>query len=122
MSVQIIDFPIHLTRGILAARKKKLFVHTNIHAKKDMLGTNFGSLYYGSINSPFMVWKLYLDELCRIVFNISDRFIFPLLTSGINGNCRSATACTTSNCSQLKINKNKTIFFRALVLFCISLS
>ena len=61
MSVQIIDFPIHLTRGILAARKKKLFVHTNIHAKKDMLGTNFGSLYYGSINSPFMVWKLYLD-------------------------------------------------------------
>ena len=83
----------------LAERKINLFLHTNIHARKDVFGTNFGSLYCETINSPFMVWELYLDVLCRIIFNISDRVIFSLFTSGINGNC------TTSNCSQLKINK-----------------
>ena len=101
-------------------QKVAIFVHTNIVMKNDE--PSFGGLYYESKNSLIMLWKFYLDILCRIVFNVSNRFIFPLLMSGIDLDCTDFTVCTFTNCSSLKKRKVKAIFFRELVLFCKTLS
>ena len=114
------EFPNQLKQGIVMTQKVPLFVNTNIVVKNDRL--NFGGLYYESINSPFMLWKFYLDILCWIVFNVSHRFIFPLLMSGVDLNCRDFVICTSTNYSSLKKSKVKAIFFRELVLFCKKLS
>ena len=79
---------------------------------------NFGTLCYESINSPFLLGKFYLDIFCRIVFNVSQRFILPLILKSINADYRKNTVCTSSNCLYLKINKVKVIFFRELVNLC----
>ena len=55
--------------------------------------------------------------LCRIAFNVSHRFVFPLIASGIMANCIDFTTCTPQNCLNLKINRVKAIFFRELVVF-----
>ena len=88
MFVEINQFPIWLSPGDVAARKINLFVHTNIAAINDLFGLNFGSLYCESISSPFLLWKGYFDILCRIVFNVSQRFVLPLTGTGIDANCR----------------------------------
>ena len=117
--VQIDEFLVQVSQGVVAARWINLFAHTNIHARKnDPFGVNFGSLYYESINSPFILWKLYLDVLCRIVFNVSHRFVFPQLESGVNLDCRKHTICTSRNCWNLKICKVRAIFYRELVALC----
>lgn len=62
--MQIDEFPIQVSQVIVAARRINLFAHTNIYLRKnDPFVVNFGSLYYESINSPFMFWKFYLDVL-----------------------------------------------------------
>ena len=126
--VHINEFPTQLKEGIWVTQKKNLFVHSNIAAKNDLFwlkfditfkndlfGLNFGSLYHESINSHFLLWKAYLDILCRIVFSVSHRFNFLLIVSGIDANCRGFTVCSSTNCSNLKINKVKAIFFREFV-------
>ena len=79
--------------------------------------TNFGILFYESMNSPFMIWKLYLDILCRVVFNVCDKSVLPVILSGVTDDCRRYTACTSKNYSNMKINKIKAIFFREIVFF-----
>ena len=121
--VHINGFPNQLKQGIIMTQKVPLFVwtkHTNIVMSNDRL--NFGSLWYESIDSPFMLWKSYLDILCWIVLNVSHRFIFPLLMSGIDMSCRDFTVCTSTNCSSLKKSKIKAMFLRELVDFCKILS
>lgn len=56
--------------------------------------------------------------LCRIVFNVSHRFVFPQLESGVNLDCRKHTICTSKNCSNLKIYKAIAMFYRELVVLC----
>ena len=52
-----------------------------------------------------MLWKLYLDILSWVVFNVSYKFIFPLLMSGIDMNSfTNFTVCTYKNCFSLKKN------------------
>ena len=131
LSVHMNEFPTQLKEGIWVTQKINLFVHSNIAAKNDLFGLkfdvtlkndlfelNFGSLYHESINSPFLLWKAYLDILCKIVFNVSYRFIFPLIVSSIGVNCRNFTVSSSTNCSNLKIIKARVIFFRELVVFC----
>ena len=48
----------------------------------------FGSLYYESISSPFHLWKMYSDTICRIAFNVSEKFLLPIFISSVKGNCR----------------------------------
>ena len=122
MFVEINQFPIQLSPGVAAARRINLFVHTNIAATNDLFGLNFGSLYCESISSPFLLWKGYLDILCRIVFNVFQRFVLPLIVTGIDANCRDFTVCTSKNSLNLNISKVRTIFFRELVVFCKKLS
>ena len=129
------EFPTQLKEGIWLTQKINLFIHSNIAAKNDLFGLkfditlkndlfelNFGSLYHESINSPFLLWKAYLDILCKIVFNVLYRFIFPLIVSGIGVNCRNVTVSSSTSCSSLKIIKARVIFFRELVVFCKKLS
>ena len=59
---------------------------------------------------------------CRIVFNVSNRFIFPLLVSGVDADCIEFTACSSTKCSNPEMNKVKAIFFKKLVFFCKKLS
>ena len=80
--VHISDFPYQFKQGFTLTHKVPLFVHTNIVMKNDRL--YFGGKYYENIDSPIILWKLYLDILSRVVFNVSHRFIFPLLMSGID--------------------------------------
>ena len=80
--------------------------------------TNFGILFYEIMNSPFMLWILYLDVLCWVVFNVCDKSVLPVILSGVTGDCRKYTACTSKNCPSIKINKIKAIFFREIVYFC----
>ena len=79
---------------------------------------NFGTLYYESINSPFLCWKFCLDILCQIVFNVSENFVLPLILTSINADYRKYIVSTSSNCLYLRINKVKVIFFRELVNLC----
>ena len=45
--MQIDEFLVQISQGVVAARWINLFVHTNIHARKnDPFGVNFGLLYY----------------------------------------------------------------------------
>ena len=120
--VEINQFPIWLSPGVVVPRRITLFVHTNIAAINDPFGLNFGLLYYESINSPFFLWKAYLDILCRIVFNVSQRFVLSLIVTSIDANCREFAVCTSKNCLNLKISKVRAIFFRGLVVFCKKLS
>ena len=112
--------PMQLQFGVVAAKDINLFVHTNICDKKHVFDryTNFGFLFYESMNSPFMIWKLYLHILCRVAFNVCDKSVLPVILSGVTGDCRRYTACTSKNCSNMKINKIKAIFFREIVCFC----
>ena len=59
-----------------------------------------------------------LDILCWIVFNVSQKFVLPLILTGINAYCRKYAVCTSSNCFYMKINKVKAVFFRELVNLC----
>lgn len=59
-----------------------------------------------------------LDILCWIVFNVSQKFVLPLILPGINAYCRKYAVCTSSNCFYMKINKVKAVFFRQLVNLC----
>ena len=69
------------------------------------------ALYHERLISHFLVWKAYLEILCRIVFNISNRFSFPLVTSG-----------TDFSSSDLETNRITTIYYNELVIFCKKLS
>ena len=68
------NIPSQLCQGIVLAENMPLFVHTNVSRKRQ--GTldwnyNFGTLLYESINSPFLLWKFYLEIVCGILFNVA---------------------------------------------------
>lgn len=86
--VSIDQFPGQLREGMVITEKIYLFAHTNVFIKNRPFGLNFGSLYYESISSPFLLWKSYLDILCHAIFNVSYKFVLPILVSGVDLNCR----------------------------------
>ena len=106
--------------GIVAAKDINLFLLRNICDEKHVFDqyTNFGILFYENTNSPFMIWKLYLDILCRVVFDVCDKFVLPVILSRVIGDCRRYTACTSKNCSNMKISKIEAVFFGEIVCFC----
>ena len=61
---------------------------------------------------------MYPDMLSRIVFNISEKSVLPILISNVKGNCRSFTACATEKCPGLKSKRIRVIFYKRLVEFC----
>ena len=123
--VPIEGFHSSIREGIVLVEKFYIFAHTNIFIDKDdpyRRYANFGSLYYESVNSPFLLWKMYLDTICRIAFNVFGKFLLPIFISSVGDNCRTATACTKQNCSGLKRKVIKTFLYKRLVEFCLSIS
>ena len=115
------NIPSSLCQGIVLAESIPLFVHTNVSQKGR--GTldwnyNFGTLFYESINSPFLLWKFYLEIICRVVFNLSQKFVLPLIFKCIEVDCRKYTYCGRNNCSNMKIVKVRDVFFNELVFLC----
>ena len=109
--------PLQITR-IVCAKKIHILAHTNAYSRKyDPFSTNFSLLYYESVNSPFLLWKFYLDVLSRLIFNVSCRNIIPILLSDLNTDRRRYTVCTVKNCCGLKTAKIKTTFCKHLVFF-----
>ena len=108
-------FPVHLTYGVISDDHVKLFVHSSVTDRQKMFNENgnFGVLFYEVINSPFLLWKFYVDVLARIVFNYCDKYILPFLLSGLNDDCRNYTVCTPSTCFGMKKVKVKEIVFDA---------
>ena len=74
---------------------------------------SFGTLFYEVINSPFLLWKSYLDILARTVFNFCEKYILPVLLSDCNDDCRNYTVCMPKNCFSMKRIKVKEIVFSA---------
>ena len=118
------QFPPSIREGIVVAEKIYLFAHINAFIDKDdpfRKSKNFASLYYDSISSPFLLFKMYLDTLYRILFNISETFILLALLSSVRGSCRSFTACTSENFPGLKSRTVKAVSTKAprIVLYLV---
>ena len=109
-------FSIQFRYGIITAKNVNLSVQTSA-ASDDKSPT----LCYECTDSLFLLWKIYLDILCRVAFNILQKFDLLLILAGINADCRKYTVCTSSNCLNLKINKVKAVFFGELVNLCVKL-
>ena len=79
---------------------------------------NYGVLYYEVISSPFILWKMYLDILGKIILNQCDKFLLPAWFANVDENeCRQSTDCSVSNCFMLKKEKVKErMFIHALKL------
>ena len=120
MFVHINEFPDQLKQEITLVQRVPLFAHTNFVMKIGR--SNFGGRYYESIGSPYLLWKFYCRKFYEELFLMFHFFIFPLLMSGIDMNCRDFTARTTENCSGLGKIKVKAIFFREMFDFSIKLS
>ena len=74
LPVQINDYtPTQLRYGVLLEEQITVFVHSSVINRQklfDVGNCNCGILFYESINSPFLLWKFYLDILAGIFFNV----------------------------------------------------
>ena len=121
LRLSTVDFPPEIT--FLCEKDIFLFAYTNAYSRKiDLFGTNLVSLYYESVSSPFLLWKYYLDILCRIVFNYNSKHILAVILSGIMLDCRKFTVCSIENCANLKKEKVRVIFYREIAHFCKTLA
>lgn len=62
-----------------------MFIHTNFgkDRQRPYSKENFGTLYYEVVTSPFVLFKLYLEIIGRLIFNFCDKNLFPALFNKI---------------------------------------
>ena len=113
--VPITDFHLSFREGIVIMEKIYFFVHydgtlSRKEEDRERITTNFGVLYQEYITTPLLLWKMYLDIMCRIIYNIAYKEIFPLLLSELRDDCRDFSVCNNENCPDRKKNKVKYIF------------
>ena len=121
LTVQIDGYiPIQLKYGVLLGSELNLFARSSVFNRQklfDIGSRNCGTLFYESIDSPFLLMKFYLDRLARIIFNFCDKSILPMLLSDTETDCRKYTVCTPINCLSLRTDKIKVILFKETVIF-----
>ena len=120
LTVEVLDFfPVHLSYGIISSGHVHLFVHSSIVDRQKQLSynSNFETLFYEVINSPFMLWKFYLDILARVVFNYCDKYITTALLSDLENDCRKFTVCNSRTCINIKRNRIKNVVFESTLTF-----
>lgn len=103
--VDVLDyFSVQFSHGIISDGQVHLFVHSSVINRQKIFDENgnLGMLFYEVINSPFLVWKFYLNILTRIVFNYIENYVLPTVLSGSDDDCRNHTACTPFICFGLK--------------------
>lgn len=81
----------------------------------DIESCSCGTLFYEFINYLFLLWKFYLDTLAKIVLNVCDKIILPMLLSDIETDCQKYTVCTPMNCTPLRTDQIKFILFKEVV-------
>ena len=82
-----------------------LFVHVDFGSGRQIpySENNYDVLYYEKINSPFMVFNVYLDVLEKIVLNKCDKYLVPALLSNENSReCRWSTVCSHGTSLSMK--------------------
>ena len=106
--VPIDFFPSSIREGILLM-DKVYFAFAN---KKIYSGysNNFGVLYFECLNSPFILYKTYLELLCGIIYNNVDKKILPGFLSELKDDCRELSFCDHRNCIATNTKKNKVSF------------
>lgn len=115
MFVQVEKLPVSILKRIVTVDKVQIFAHVNVFLYRGMF--NFVLLYHESISSPF----LYLDIICRIAFNVSEKFYFPIFISGIRGDCTNFGDCTNRTCTNLKHKTTEILYYGKLIDFCLNL-
>ena len=105
-------FPQPVGEGIMLKDKIYFFVHFHctISGKRKQIENNFGTLYYESMCSPFLMYKTYFEILCRIVYNFVDKKILPLFINNGFSACRNETVCDLRQCQGSRKNKNNLLF------------
>lgn len=109
-------FPDAITKDVLLTTVEPLFVHYHdiVHSNKhkDILknhNKNIRFFYCNYVSNSFMLYKFYLEILCRIIFNNIDKKVLPKLKSDFDANnsysCRQVTICDKKICSSVKKNK-----------------
>ena len=70
-----------LRHSILYAPDNRLFVgiRSGRDRQRPYCEHNFGLLFYEEISSPFLLFKFYLDILGRIIFNVCDKHLLPIM-------------------------------------------
>lgn len=81
----------------------------------DIESCSCGTLFYEFINYLFLLQKFYLDTLAKIVLNVCDKIILPMLLSDIETDCQKYTVCTPTNCTPLRTDQIKFILFKEAV-------
>ena len=88
LSLLTSKFPLEIIKGVLSGNFIFLFAHRNAYWRTNyQFGENLGLLYYESITSPFLLWKLYIDIMCQMVFNFGTSCILSTLNSSIELDC-----------------------------------
>lgn len=81
----------------------------------DIESCSCGTLFYEFINYLFLNQKFYLDTLAKIVLNVCDKTILPMLLSDIETDCQKYTVCTPMNCTPFRTDQIKFILFKEAV-------
>ena len=98
--------------GIIYARRDKNFENSY---------GNFGVLYFEEVDRPFLLYKFYLEILCRVIFNNFLKNVMPIMLNDFDLNenfiCRRKRFCDRKACSGnerkqiISILVKKTAFF-----------
>ena len=97
MTLPVLFFPKeYLSDDIFVADDVSLFVHYHsimysAHANdfENNYG-NFAVVYYKSVNSVFMLYKFYLELLCRVIFNNVFKKVLTIILKDFNQNMSSS--------------------------------
>ena len=113
-------FPQLVREGIVLMDKISFFVHfhSTFSMKRKQNINNFGVLYYESISSLFLLYKTYLEILCRIVYNFVDKKVLPLFINDGFSVCRNITVCDQRLCQGSR-QSNKFIIYHEMTDFCL---
>ena len=67
--------------SVLYVSEVHLFIHTNFSKdpQRPYSKNNFGVLYYEVVSSPFLLFKSYLDIIDRVIFNLCEKNLLPVL-------------------------------------------
>ena len=82
-----------------------MFVHVEFgpDRQRPYSPNKYGVLYYEVINSPFMIFKTYLDIFGNIILNQCGKYLLTALFANENfGECKRSTTCSVNNCFPMK--------------------
>ena len=120
-------FPKLLSNSVTYNDPVPLLVHVHFGPDKQKpYENNFGVLNYEVINSPFILFKFYLDVRGRIFLNQCTKYLLPRVFENENVNeCRNSKLCVHRNCFVMKkcrITHNIFVFAVKFIKHLVSIS